>query len=125
MLKLDNRLVANLWRPAQGEHGPPSRFVRRGVAALLGLMILIAALILFSVRDRLWAPSDDIVLALQGSTSLGDELMPKLAAAFLRDDMGAVETGFKVAGRDSKGHAHLRVWGKVPGRNRLQVIEVY
>ena len=125
MLKLDNRLVANLRRSAHGEHGPRPRLMRSGLAALVGLMILMAGLILFSIRGRLWAPSEDIVLSLQGSTSLGDELMPKLAAAFLRDDMGAVETGFKVAGRDGKGHAHLHVWGKVPGRNGLQVIEVY
>src|SRR4051794_11095380 len=122
MLKLDDRWGANLPRSARGPR--PGR-LRSGWAALAGLMILISAFFLFSIRDRLWASSEDVVLSLQGSTSLGDELMPKLAAAFLRDDMGAVETGLKVAGRDAKGHARLLVWGKVPGRNRLQVIEVY
>jgi len=112
MLKLDDRWGANLPRSARGPR--PGR-LRSGWAALAGLMILISAFLLFSIRDRLWASSEDVVLSLQGSTSLGDELMPKLAAAFLRDDMGAVETGLKVAGRDAKGHARLLVLGQSPG----------
>ncbi len=92
---------------------------------LLGVVIVTAALSLFFLRDRFWTRSEHIILVLQGSTSLSDELMPKLAEAFLRNEMGAVETGFRVAGRDAQGHAHLRVWGKVPGRSGLQVIEIY
>jgi phosphate transport system substrate-binding protein len=92
---------------------------------IFGSIALIAAVILFLMRVHVWAPTEHVVLSLEGSTSLGDELMPRLATAFLRDDMGAVETGLTLAGRDAKGHARLHVWGKVPGRSGLQVIEVY
>jgi phosphate transport system substrate-binding protein len=50
--------------------------------------------------------------------------MPKLAEAFLRDELKAKRTGFKV-GRDAKGHPRLHVWGEVPGKTDLQVIEIY
>ena len=51
--------------------------------------------------------------------------MPKLAAAFLRDEMGAVQTGMRVVSRDAKGHPRIHVWGQVPGMPGLQVIEIY
>ncbi len=91
----------------------------------VGLAALIVVLILFFLRERVWSRSEHIILSLQGSTSLGSELMPKLAEAFLRDEMGAVETGFKVPGTDAQGHPHLHVWGRVPGRSGLQVIDIY
>jgi phosphate transport system substrate-binding protein len=90
----------------------------------LGIVILTAALSLYFFRDRLWTRSEHIILVMRGSASLSDELMPKLAEAFLRNEMGAVETGLREAGRDAQGYAHLRVWGKVPGRSGLQVIEI-
>lgn len=96
-----------------------------------GLLVLVAATVLavglsaWFFRDRILVPTEHVVLSLQGSTSLGDELMPQLALAFLRDEMGAVKTGFKVAGKDANGHAYLHVWGKVPGRSGLQVIQIY
>lgn len=77
------------------------------------------------LREKLLGPSETIVLSLQGSTSLGDELMPKLALAFFRDEMGAVQTGIKIVRKDSMGHPDLHVWGKVPGRPGLQVIDIY
>lgn len=86
-------------------------------------MLTSASLFLF--RDRVFASSEHVVLSVQGSTSLGDELMPNLAAAFLRDEMGAEQTGFRIARKDAKGHSYLHVWGKVPGRPGLQVIEIY
>src|SRR3954464_11207110 len=133
MYRMDHRLLTHSARHVSGERASgsqPSRRLRPRVrktwwAASVGVMALIFGLILISTLDHLWTPSEHIVLSLQGSTSLGDELMPKLAAAFLRDDMGAEETGFKVVGRDAKGHAHLHIWGKVPGRTGLQVIEIY
>ncbi len=133
MLKLDRRLAPKLRISQSGEHAseidPPEipllPRARTWWAAFVGMLTLLSAMILFSTRDRLSSPSEHVVLSLQGSTSLGDDLMPKLAAAFLRDDMGAVETGSNVVGRDAKGHVHLHIWGKVPGRARLQVIEVY
>lgn len=133
MLRLDHRLIPNFRRSLNGfsaseiapSNGRVSTRTRTWWAASLGMFTLISALILFSSRDRLSSPSEHVVLSLQGSTSLGDDLMPKLAAAFLRDDMGAVETGSNVAGIDAKGRVHLHVWGRVPGRARLQVIEVY
>lgn len=112
---------------ASGIPSPDIRswIVRNKWVALLVLVISLAAAIGLLLRDRLWATSEHVVLSLRGSTSLGDDLMPKLAAAFLRDDMGAVETGFKIAGKDAKGHPRLHVWGKVPGKARLQVIKIY
>src|SRR4051794_14441423 len=133
MLKTDHRLTANSRSLSDGRRASGTRLSRTfslrlsraNWATASGLIILVAALFVFLLRDRLWATSEHVVLSLQGSTSLGDELMPNLAAAFLRDEMGAVETGFKVAGKDAKGHTRLHVWGKVPGRAGLQVIEVY
>ena len=92
---------------------------------LFAALVLFASGFLFIFRDHVFGASEHIVLSLQGSTSLGDELMPHLAAAFLRDEMGAEQTGFRIAGRDTKGHSYLHVWGKVPGRPDLQVIEIY
>ncbi len=92
---------------------------------LFALVILIAGVSLFFFRDRVFSSSEHIVLSLRGSTSLGDELMPQLAAAFLRDEMGAEQTGFKVTSKDTAGHSYLHVWGRVPGRPGLQVIEIY
>ena len=51
--------------------------------------------------------------------------MPKLAEAFLRDEMRADKTGIRVAGKDAHGHSRLYVWGTIPGRSGRQVIEIY
>jgi phosphate transport system substrate-binding protein len=91
---------------------------------LSALFILIASGLFFLFRDHVLAGSEHVVLSLRGSTSLGDELMPKLAAAFLRDEMGAVQTGMKLKAKDGKGHSRIHVWGKVPGMPGLQVIEI-
>ena len=86
---------------------------------------LVAGTLTLLLRDRFLASPEHVVLSLQGSTSLGDELVPRLAESFLRDELGAKETGNKVEGKDSQGHRHLHVWGKVPGEHALQVIEIY
>jgi phosphate transport system substrate-binding protein len=88
------------------------------------LMLMLAAVVVF-FPDRIFSPSEHVVLSLSGSTSLGDELMPELAEAFLRDELGAERTGVKVGKKDAKGHPRLHVWGKVPGKPELQVIEIY
>jgi phosphate transport system substrate-binding protein len=93
--------------------------------ALFALIILITSAFVWFFHDWSFLPYEHVVLSLHGSTSLGDELMPRLAEAFLRDEMGASQTGFRVAGKDAKGHSYLHVWGKVPGRLGLQVIEIY
>jgi phosphate transport system substrate-binding protein len=92
---------------------------------LFAVLFLLGSASFVIFQERIFAQSEHIVLTLQGSTSLGDELMPQLAAAFLRDELGAVQTGSRVAGKDVKGHSYLRVWGKIPGRSGLQVIEIY
>src|SRR5437762_12822378 len=92
---------------------------------LLALIIAVGSVSIFFLGDRIFERSEHIVLSLRGSTSLGDELMPRLAAAFLRDEMAAEQTGFRIAGTDATGHAYLHVWGKVPGKPGLQVIEIY
>jgi phosphate transport system substrate-binding protein len=92
---------------------------------LFASALVVTSVVLLLFRDRIFRPSEQIVLSLYGSTSLGDELMPQLAAAFLRDEMGAEKTGVRVAGKDERGHPYLRVWGKIPGRSGLQVIEIY
>ena len=109
---------------------PPSLpfFRRRGfwwTTLSAVLLLAVSASFLFFFRDQLFAHSEHVVLTLRGSTSLGDELMPKLAAAFLHDEMGAVQTGIRVVAKDTRGHARLRVWGKVPEMSGLQVIEIY
>ena len=91
----------------------------------LALLTIIAGGSLLFFRERIFGPFEHVVLSLRGSTSLGDELMPRLAAAFLRDEMGAEQTGIRVARKDAKGHPYLHVWGKIPGRPGLQVIEIY
>ena len=87
------------------------------------------ALVLFSamywIRAGAFDHSEHVVLRIEGSTSLGDDLVPELAQAFLRDDLNATDTGIRVVSTDSKGHRRLHVWAKVPGRYGLQVIEIY
>jgi phosphate transport system substrate-binding protein len=93
------------------------------ISAVCALML--AGIGLFLFRDKVFGPPEHIVLSLRGSTSIGDELVPKLAEAFLRDEFGATETGQRVKGHDAGGHPVLHVWGKVPGKPGLQVIEIY
>ena len=93
------------------------------ISAVLVLMLTGTGLFLF--RDRIFGPPEHIVLSLRGSTSIGDELVPVLAEAFLRDEFGATETGQRIKDHDAGGHPILHVWGKVPGRPGLQVIEIY
>lgn len=87
--------------------------------------ILVLGTVLALVRQQDLAPQEIVVLTIRGSTSLGDDLMPKLAESFLREQMGAERTGTRIARRDSKGRPYLQVWGKVPGRPGLQTIEIY
>ena len=119
------------YRNSAGASGPRGNMLLHGQhkrnswLLLLASLTLLASSSLFFFRDHIFGPSEHVVLSLRGSTSLGDELMPRLAAAFLRDDMGAEQTGIRVASKDAKGHPYLHVWGKVPGRPGLQVIEIY
>ncbi len=92
--------------------------------AIFAVILLLGASLIY-FRDSFLGPSETIVLSLRGSTSLGDELMPQLAMAFLRDEMGAVQTGLRLAKTDAKGHPDLHAWGKVPGKPGLQVIDIY
>jgi phosphate transport system substrate-binding protein len=92
--------------------------------AVSALLVVVASASLFFFRDRIFTNSEHVVLSLWGSTALGDELMPKLAAAFLRDEMGAVQTGSRVIARDAQGHSRVHVWGRVPGMAGLQVLEI-
>jgi len=124
-----SELIRNRNSARKSSQGGSSLF--RGVSkwnhwlALLALIILIGCSFAWFFRDWSFLPYEHVVLSLHGSTSLGDELMPRLAEAFLRDEMGASETGFRIASKDPKGHSYLHVWGKVPGRLGLQVIEIY
>ena len=95
------------------------------VIAILSSMMALGGVAVSLFRDSLLRPSEHIVLSIQGSTTLGDELMPKLAQAFLRDEMRASRTGIRVAERDARGHSRLYVWGTIPGRSGRQVIEIY
>jgi len=124
-----SELIRNRNSARKSSQGGSSLF--RGVSkwnhwlALLALIILIGCSFAWFFRDWSFLPYEHVVLSLHGSTSLGDELMPRLAEAFLRDEMGASETGFRIASKDPKGHSYLHVWGKVPGRLGVQVIEIY
>ncbi len=80
---------------------------------------------MYWIRAGAFDHSEHVVLRIEGSTSLGDDLVPELAQAFLRDDLNATDTGIRVVSTDSKGHRRLHVWAKVPGRYGLQVIEIY
>ena len=106
----------------KGEGDESKKKLRLALIALSGLLGGVA---IFFARDRILGPPEHIVLSLYGSTSLGDELAPKLAEAFLRDELGAETTGIKVEGRDAEGHPYVHVWGKVPGTARLQVILIH
>jgi phosphate transport system substrate-binding protein len=93
--------------------------------ALFGLLLIFGSIGIFSFRHSLLRPSEHVVLSIQGSTTLGDELMPKLAEAFLREEMRATKTGIRTSGKDARGHSRLYVWGTIPGRSGRQVIEIY
>jgi len=120
-----NRLSAGISPRTEIEFPSLLRSLGIQFSMLLALVVAVAGAAYFFLDNRLFANSEHIVLSLRGSTSLGDELMPRLAQAFLRSEMGAKQTGLKVAGIDAKGHSLLHVWGKVPGRPGLQVIEIY
>lgn len=92
---------------------------------MVGAVIAIGTLAGFLLRDRILGPPEHIVLSIQGSTTLGDALIPKLAEAFLRDDLRAKRTGIRIAGRDAKGRFIVHVWGTIPGRSRREVIEIH
>lgn len=130
-MKRGAMIALRLYRNSPGVSVPNANMVRRrepkwnSWLLLLALLVLLASSSLFFFRDRIFGPFEHVVLSLRGSTSLGDELMPQLAVAFLRDEMGAEQTGIRVARKDAKGHPYLHVWGKVPGRPGLQVIEIY
>lgn len=91
------------------------------IGVLLALVIASAVLL----KNSPFLPPEHIVLSIQGSTTLGDELMPKLAEAFLRDEMKAQDTGIRVSEKDGRGHSRVYVWGTIPGRSGRQVIEIY
>ncbi len=91
------------------------------LSSLLALFVVGALLF----RNSLLLPPEHVVLSLQGSTTLGDELMPKLAQAFLRDEMKAQDTGIRISEKDARGHSRVYVWGTIPGRSGRQVIEIY
>lgn len=55
------------------------------------LTLLASGSFLFIFREHIFGPFEHVVLSLRGSTSLGDELVPQLAVAFLRDEMGQNE----------------------------------
>jgi phosphate transport system substrate-binding protein len=107
--------------PAQP--GPANSKKKLWIGAAV-LLLLIGAGVFF-LRDSLFGASEQIVLAMHGSTSVGDELAPKMAEAFLREQLKATKTGSYVASKDSAGHSHVHVWGEVPGKSERQVIEIY
>jgi phosphate transport system substrate-binding protein len=92
---------------------------------LVGTVILLATVAGFLSYDSILGQREHVVLSIQGSTTLGDALVPKLAEAFLRDDMRAQTSGFRIAGRDAQGRSIVHVWGTIPGRSGRQVIEIY
>jgi phosphate transport system substrate-binding protein len=91
-------------------------------AVLAVVCLLVAG---FFVARYLIKPREETILVMRGSTSVGDELAPKMAEAFLRDQLKAEKTGSYVAGKDDLGHIRVRVWGEVPGKSARQVIEVF
>jgi phosphate transport system substrate-binding protein len=99
---------------------------KRHAAAIVLCMLLVLIFIdRFAFRDSLFQPSEHIVLSIQGSTTLGDELLPKLARAFLHDEMKAQDTGIRIGPKDARGHSPVYVWGMIPHRSGRQVIEIY
>ena len=102
----------------------PKRSLRVAII-MVGAVIATGAVAAFLFHDVFLGPPEHIVLSIQGSTTLGDALIPKLALAFLRDDMRAQTTGIRIAGKDAKGRSIVHVWGTIPGRSNRQVIEIY
>lgn len=98
---------------------------RNTLSALLSSILALLVVSAFWFRNSLRLPTEHIVLSIHGSTTLGDELMPRLAEAFLRDEMKAQDTGIRISGRDTYGHSRAYVWGTIPGRSGRQVIEIY
>ena len=98
---------------------------RKALLAFLGSLLALMIAGAFSTWSFLFRPPEHIVLSIQGSTTLGDELMPKLAEAFLRDEMKAQDTGIRISPKDARGHSRVYVWGAIPGRTGRQVIEIY
>jgi phosphate transport system substrate-binding protein len=121
--------------PQDGSSAPPLELPAAGNGAVedryKSWVLLVASLVLLSgafvvfAHNWMLSASEHILLSLYGSTTLGDELAPTLAEAFLHDEFGAEKTGVKVEGRDAEGHPYMHVWGKVPGIRALQVIVIH
>lgn len=126
------RLRTALDRPATVHVSTPGRRMklrpermRTAAGLMLCALLVITGAGVFAFRSFLFRPSEHIVLSIQGSTTLGDELMPKLAQAFLRDEMKAQNTGIRIAEKDGRGHSRVYIWGTIPGRSGRQVIEIF
>ena len=87
------------------------------------LMLIVGVIATLAVRY--YVHPEKVILVLHGSTSVGEELAPKLAESFLRENRKATHTGINVVGKDSDGHPRVRVWGDVPGDLFREVIEIY
>lgn len=109
---------------ASGFSTPPPK-KRTLLWAALAAIVLLLGVAAFFLKDKLFGSSETIILVMKGSTSVGDELAPKMAEAFLRDELKADKTGSYIASKDDKGHAYVHVWGDVPGKSDRQVIEIY
>ena len=112
--------------PARSAPGPvPVGKKKRLVWAWLAVAILALAGIAGGLYYFMAPPPEQVVLRLHGSTTIGDELAPKLAEEFFRKKLGATKTGRYTKLGQGHEKASVFVWGDVPGQSERQVIEVY
>ena len=82
----DGRSAPPLEPPVVGNGAVEGRY-KSWTLVVASIVLLSGALVVFA-NDWIMGRSEHILLSLYGSTTLGDELAPKLAEAFLHDEFG-------------------------------------
>jgi phosphate transport system substrate-binding protein len=111
--------------------GPPRRWLPYAVAGAGVLVLGIILLAAFGLRrprsSAAETNSEEVVIRLYGSTSIGDELAHAFARKFLEAQFGATKTGCyeRKEQYKSKEVSMQHCWGDVPNAGRRPVVEVY
>ena len=97
--------------PDMYQYHEDSKEKKKGISKVLVVGILMLALgVIATLAVRYYVHPEKVILVLHGSTSVGEELAPKLAESFLLENRKATHTGSYVTGKDSDGHPRVRVW---------------
>ncbi len=104
-----------------GQGNPPKRPLRFLLIVLSALIVLAgvaAAVVKYVVHP------EKTILKLQGSSTVGEELAPKMAESYLRDIRKATQIGRVTVSQSKEGFSHLHIWGDRPFSLYREVIDI-